>query len=626
MAQDDSIDTRLPYRIGYPKLPVLPVKGLSPVEDWDTYIPHFIYYGKHIRQILERHKVHFCNFRLEHRFNDGYEYNEDLPTILILASFKPTSRDTIYNHGWIQGVREIREFLHAAEIYNPVELIDPKAYSDALWPSPILPSDHEIIEESKEIVPDVLQAISKQDWVSVDVFHRDYPHTPPEVPEVAFVTENDMLNFPDLPRSYKKPTLIISARDANEDVWWDKILPQLRQKLKNLDVVVLFLQDISLTTDTKSISKPRNLSSNLFRWAYSCERLNTVFMGDSCAPKGSTRSCTLGGKITLKDKVRELEMGRTNRFALFDDNEDGRDLENDSPSVIVSISDEDHAYVQAYIREQIMEEQTMAQSSKKVLETAKEGSEMHQYASLDLLTVENGLKSWEMRLEYVKTFPRDIGTIYADSSFRIRNNLANPPQLPEGILWSERWLLDWALIQINPSNSVSSVLQRVPSNNYDYEEGPKTYIPDRIDVTEYATISPDVKLEVMKRGRTTVWTYGEMSAVISIQRYSTQRDLKPNTPTLARDNFEGFKIVCCYPIIAQPHPQDGFLEPGDSGCFILLNQKSSPGVIVGLGCGTNPSVHVSYMSPMDAVVRDIEETTGIEVQEPKYAGVIRQAT
>jgi hypothetical protein len=41
MTKDDSIDTRLPYRIGYPTLPVLPVSGLSPVGDWNTYVPGY---------------------------------------------------------------------------------------------------------------------------------------------------------------------------------------------------------------------------------------------------------------------------------------------------------------------------------------------------------------------------------------------------------------------------------------------------------------------------------------------------------------------------------------------------------------------------------------------------------
>jgi hypothetical protein len=615
MAQDNSIDTRLPYRIGYPKLPALPVCSKTPVGNWGNYIPNISFHAQRISAILEDYEVNCCNFQLEHRFNDGHEYDQNMPTIILLAYFRPTSEDTIYNNGWIQGVMKIRQVLHAAEIYNPVELIDPKAYSNLLFPWPVLSTDHEIIEESKAIMPDVLHMISKQDWIAIDVFKRDYPHTsqePPMVVGTPFFKEDGSLNYPDMPHCYQKPTLIISARDANEDVWWDSILPQLRRKMQNLDIVLLFLQDIMLT------AKPGNIST-LFRSAYHASRAQTIFMGDSCAPKGSTSSCTLGGKIRLKDGAHELEMGLTNCQGLLDESKQAVTIrygETDSPREIVSISDEDHAYVQTELQKSIKEEQTILREQNEKLKSSEEGSRTHHSTLVAISEAEQEIKYLERHLEKTKTFSRNIGTVFADSGFRIRNNpiIANPSQFLEETPRSERWLLDWGLIQINSSKTVSSKLQSVPLGDEDSKKLPKTYLSTDFDVTEYATISPDDHLDVMKRGRTTVWTHGVMSAIKGIQRRIT--------PTLARDTIEEFKNVACYSIIAQPNPQYEFIEPGDSGCFVLLNEKSNPGVIIGLGFANNPSVYASYMLPMDLVVLDIEESTGMEVLEPKYAGVV----
>jgi uncharacterized protein YacL (UPF0231 family) len=405
------------------------------------------------------------------------------------------------------------------------------------------------------------------------------------------------------------------------------ILPQLRQKVKKLDIVILFLQDILLT------AKPKNIST-LFRSAYLPMRENTIFMGDSCSTKGSNYSFTLGGKIGLKDGARELEMGLTNRHCLLGDDKDEGEQSialgcrnTDSPRVIVSISEEDHAYVQAHIKEEIREEQKRVQSINETLKTIEESSAAHQKAKTALSNAEKSVEVYREALKITDTFSRDIGTVYTDSGSRIRDNpfITDPEEPLKGLPRSKAWLLDWGLIQLCPPKSLSSKLQGVPSDNEDLK-APKTYIPNNFDVTEYATISPDDSLEVMKRGRTTRWTHGVMSAVISTHRRLVPEEFEPITPSLTRDDIEGFQNVACYSIVARPDPHHSFIESGDSGCLVLLNQKSNPGVILGLGFANNPSLHTSYMLPMDLVVHDIKEITGMDVLEPKYAGVVRKAS
>jgi hypothetical protein len=230
---------------------------------------------------------------LVHRFNDGHEHDEHLPTIVLVATFqRPLEPDffqnPIYNNGWIQAVTEIRDNLIEAKIYNLVELIDVDVFFGGVRPSPILSSDCDIIQECNNIMPDVLQIIRKQDWVSIDVFHREFPSMSPS------------------------PTIIISARDANKDIWWDILLPELREKTEKLGIVLLFLQNISYISFQPSDKGIHTLVDE------SCHSLSTetVSMGDSCGLKGSKYSGTLGGKIRLKDKSRELDLGLTSCHVL----------------------------------------------------------------------------------------------------------------------------------------------------------------------------------------------------------------------------------------------------------------------------------------------------------------------
>lgn len=65
-----------------------------------------------------------------------------------------------------------------------------------------------------------------------------------------------------------------------------------------------------------------------------------------------------------------------------------------------------------------------------------------------------------------------------------------------------------------------------------------------------------------------------------------------------------------------------FLKPGDSGSLVLLNDPSGlQGTVIGIGCGGNTSNGLSYMIPIDLVVKGIEEVTQGRVVNPVYGGV-----
>jgi hypothetical protein len=111
--------------------------------------------------------------------------------------------------------------------------------------------------------------------------------------------------------------VIISARDANNCIWWDTILPRLSQLMQakglQVDVVLLYLQDleITMTSSFDSLSRPHSSIRDEFCRPY-------LFMGTSIALSGSRGSGTLGSSIKLNKGGSTLELGLTNYHVVKD--------------------------------------------------------------------------------------------------------------------------------------------------------------------------------------------------------------------------------------------------------------------------------------------------------------------
>lgn len=185
-----------------------------------------------------------------------------------------------------------------------------------------------------------------------------------------------------------------------------------------------------------------------------------------------------------------------------------------------------------------------------------------------------------------------------------------------------QWVLDWSLIQIDDDRRFVDVVTE-PNQ------------PRPIPARQYQSISRHKHYNVAKFGRISGWTHGIMSAAKSLQQYDLAPIDQPEIyPAVLDWNSEkGVK----YPALAVAYtlvPKDGkspFLEPGDSGSLVLLNQHTNEGTkdsvldneksIIGLGFGQHPSFNLSYMTSMESVIKDIEEVTEKKVEQPSYAGV-----
>ncbi|KAF2113620.1 hypothetical protein BDV96DRAFT_601106 [Lophiotrema nucula] len=541
--------------------------------------------------VLAKYKIPEGGIWFAYRVNYGIDADDRYLTLVLLSSYEHGCQDQ-----WVQAVKEIRRELVQAGIYWAIELIDERVFYRSLHTSPILSTDRDLIEGWSKVLPDFHTMIENRNWVSVDVFHREFP-------------SREM-----------QPTVIISARDANDDNSWDTTLPALHQLLQannlKVDIVLLFLQDLKFTTTESAIAEGRTTPSSAITEGYvepdpfiSKEfYMDTISMGSSCATSSSTRSGTLGGRIMLQKESSIIELGLTNYHVLGDafigqtpsagpfPPDLGQSYEN-----AVSPSDRDHETAIQSMRDSLQKAEERYKDLSEKVEYLTENDPGWGRISQHTKIASQKQELLVNELELAETSSRHIGQIYAASGFRKCENRRFLK-----LMQHKDWALDWCLVKVDQQKSISNRLQGVPSTAH--------YVRNRAEVTQYCSISAMQHYEVIKRGRTTGWTKGTLNAIDSTLRMQDYPLPIRKLPTIQGVAFKkkwgGTKKFL------------QFLQPGDAGSLILLDQAlNTPGVsIVGLGFAANDDSYASYMIPMDLVIEDIERVTGAKVIEPRNAG------
>lgn len=209
------IDSRLPYRIGCPILPAMPVKTLHS-HNVEASGPIPGYRESDITGVLAKHEILVHGILLAGRATDGMDPKDSDPiTLVILSTYKDGCQEK-----WVNAVKEMRTNLVQNKIDWTIELVDRGVYYESPEIGPILSTDKDIIQGWAKVRPDFFEIIEARDWVSVEVFYRDFPSRE------------------------KQPSVIICARDAGSSPWWDSTIPALKQLLQandlNIDIVLLY--------------------------------------------------------------------------------------------------------------------------------------------------------------------------------------------------------------------------------------------------------------------------------------------------------------------------------------------------------------------------------------------------
>jgi hypothetical protein len=196
------IDKRWSHRVGSPALMVPPFHtvGAQTIPEWRDEK-----FRSEVVSILEHAQVRVLGFELVRRVRPGQELSQTPLTLLVLsdASFEAQ------NLAWEDAVCRLRSLLDNAKREDIiVEISDIKTAYEVVS-APLVGCSQKLLDDWHEFQPDLLKEINGQEWLAVDIVSR-------EIGELHPVSA---------------PTLLITASDADLAIWWDIIIPRLRERL-----------------------------------------------------------------------------------------------------------------------------------------------------------------------------------------------------------------------------------------------------------------------------------------------------------------------------------------------------------------------------------------------------------
>jgi hypothetical protein len=605
-----AIDTRWSHRVGSP---VLTVPPFDTVEAQTTHEWKDVGFRGEIVSVLEHAQVKVLGYDLVRRVRPGQEVSQTPLTLLVISDASIKSQYS----AWKVAVKHLRLLLNKNNREDIiVEISDIKTAHEVVL-APLVDCTPELINAWHEFQPALLKEIDGQKWLAVDIVRR-------EIGDIHPVSA---------------PTVFITARDADLAIWWDIILPRLRERLPSpMELDLLYSPHLTLQTpsdgqDVEDASLRPNIYSTMQDYA------RDVQMGSSMGVHEPANSGTVSAVIRLRDaNGEETNCALTNHHVVA--TLEGKSIINEripagqflgldheiSRLGLVKIVAPSHLDHNRFLEYKTMEKKEHDEALANFQNQYLPG---YTLAQRNVITTDS---DWVV----LNSNPdRLLGTVLASSGFRVCKNtdytLAEtatfskvahvpnyafrhkdgtmPPSLAEKI--NGRTIdfgLNWAVIKLAENRTLSD---RTPQRS----SGVK--VPTGAQVGRYAHIRHNMSYNVAKKGRTTGWTYGKVSEIGSLL------NLRPadTTSVIPVDLAERFGhtngIMLAFGVI-DDRKREEFMLSGDSGSCVLLNESNQKATIVGLLYASNEHTHVSYMIPFDLVVRDIEYVTGQTVVQPEF--------
>ncbi|KAI5301643.1 hypothetical protein KEM56_001505 [Ascosphaera pollenicola] len=552
---EQQIDTRIPYRTGWPKLPVLHTwtcQEGNPMK----YIPNYDKIVDRVKTILRKRNLPSRDIMACHRLPYGVEAKEAnvaTATLLIITDFD--------GGNYFLATRDIRRFLASMDIHICIEILDRRTFK--LRTFAVLPSEKKLVELwTHGLRNDLINILShsKMQWTSLSLFHRGYENTREKCPA----------------------TIVIGAVDPSDSKWAKEVIPKIREKYNDDLAIEVTHQNRSsfVTTEGEEHSAGRNLNPRHF--------VRKIKMGTSCGAHELMESATFGGMVRLK-KFKEDE----GCFALSTHNGLMSDCLEKATAGGKSLSPNDKVVSQAQLRvdcpsdhdtKTILEcTKTNIDDTKNVLSRErKKAKTWKNFFSTDYqaqseianeLTFE--VADLKKIRQSIESFDRRAGHLYASSGYRVRGESRCP--------------LDWSLTKLLEARNMKNGL-----------EG--RAVPGAMTLTNMNTWR---KLDfrgrtVAKFGRSSHWTQGTINSVESV---------------FSGREFPYDGMFTCWPVVPET---DTFAQPGDAGSLVLdaADRSHTQGTWLGLLMGSDTVNGIGYVTPIYAVFADIEKTTGCTIAEP----------
>lgn len=205
-----AIDTRLPYRHGWPILPALPVHTTS-----DNVPKAFTASGSHLsafRAILATHHTTAYTVEVAHRCHPGKPATKATLTLCIHSDAGSAST-------WTASIRALRTYITSNGLTLAVEIIDYHIVK-GVFTLPVMVYDPlaEVFKRYKHGIVKVLDGCG-EDWTSLDFYYRGVGPT----------------------RAECVATVMIGVPGPEKEVWWEDVVPEVRAKVKGkLEVEVVW--------------------------------------------------------------------------------------------------------------------------------------------------------------------------------------------------------------------------------------------------------------------------------------------------------------------------------------------------------------------------------------------------
>ena len=271
---EENIDSRLPYRKGWPILAPLPLETYH--GDAASYFPNYEDHLTQIQLLLEIQRVQSKGINVVHRLPLAMNTTDET-TATLFITVEGNQGDLF------MAVRDIRKYLASQDIHVAIEIMDERA----IWikTHPILPSETEVINRWNTLRDSLTLYLDNRNvaWVSVTVLRRGLA----------------------LQRDSCPPTIVISARDAANEKWWDDILPSIRNRCQPL-------LEVELVQEDKASCGPLDDATVAGSYLSMSHFDNRIHMGASCGPAETKGSGTMGAGVRLRKNGQEGIFGISN--------------------------------------------------------------------------------------------------------------------------------------------------------------------------------------------------------------------------------------------------------------------------------------------------------------------------
>ncbi|EMD86568.1 hypothetical protein COCC4DRAFT_200423 [Bipolaris maydis ATCC 48331] len=601
------MDTSCSYRVAIPA-PLTQPLDWEPVNEipyWD-----FTQFHKDVHQILKDANVVVCAQRLVKRFRPGMV---SAPTTLLIES--DLSIDGQYMC-WKTGAKRLRNFLdnHGLEQLL-VEIIDSKA-AYLFSAGPLLDCRPGLFANWRLFVPTLLEEIKEQKWLAIDVVSREFG-----------------TKFP-----IHVPTVLITTKDPENEIWRQKIIPRLRYCLPpDMDIDILYGSQLSHAASSTqpdnhtAMESPIEDASPLAIHCTLMDYSNVVQIGSSIGLDQSSSSATISAVVKLRNSEgKETTCGLTNHHAIAPENSLA---EKNCP--IGRFLSPDHEICRGELVRVVAPSHTDHQNLVKFTSRERAGMQLRIQNLIDSHRQESRFYDTENQMlqKHIADYKilndnpnRLFGTVFASSGFRICNNTnytiaqresfsqvasidnISSPSLHTRI--NGRTLdfgLNWALVKLATDRQLADYITGVPLH---------IKIPTSASATRYTQVKHDRSYNVVKKGRSTGWTVGKISRIGSL--LNLRNDNTNIVPVdLSHRYGAANDVILAFGVVHEQKHKD-FMRGGDSGSCVLLNEDNATATMVGLLFASNEFTRVSYMMPIDLVIRDIEYVTRQKVTQPKF--------